>query len=45
MSSFQVITEKVAEVAKLAAGFLAQAAADLVNKAETLSVDEILIFN
>jgi hypothetical protein len=41
MSAFQVITEKVAEVTKLAAGFLAQAAAGLVNKAETLSVDEI----
>jgi hypothetical protein len=41
MSAFQVITKKVAEVTTLAAGFLAQAAAGLVNKAETLSVHEM----
>ena len=41
MSSFQVVAEKVAEVTKLAAGFLAQAAASLVSKADALSPDEI----
>ena len=41
MTALQVVTEKVAEVIKLAAGFLAQAAAGLLSKAETLSVDEM----
>jgi hypothetical protein len=41
MSSFQVVAEKVAEVTKLAAGFLAQAAASLVSKADALSPDEM----
>ena len=43
MSSFEVVAAKVADVAKLklTAGFVAQAAAGLVNKAETLSVDEM----
>jgi len=41
MGAFQEITEKVAELTKLAAGFLAQAAAGLVNTAGTLSLDEI----
>jgi hypothetical protein len=41
MSAFQVVAEKVAEVTKLAAGFLAQAAASLVGKAEKLSLDEM----
>lgn len=41
MSSFEVVAAKVADVAKLTAGFAAQAAAGLVNKAEALSVDEM----
>jgi hypothetical protein len=41
MSAFQAVTEKVAEVTKLAAGFLAQAAASLVGKADALSTDEM----
>jgi hypothetical protein len=41
MSSFEVVAAKVADVAKLTAGFVAQAAAGLVNKAEALSVDEM----
>jgi hypothetical protein len=41
MSAFPVITERVAQVTTLAAGFLAQAAAGLVNNAEALSVDEM----
>jgi len=41
MTEIQVVKEQVADVAKLTAGFVAQAAAGLVNKAETLSVDEI----
>ena len=41
MSSFEVVAAKVADVVKLTAGFVAQAAAGLVNKAATLSVDEM----
>lgn len=41
MSSFEVVAAKVADVAKLTAGFVSQAAAGLVNKAESLSLDEI----
>ena len=41
MSTFQGVTEKVAEVTQLAAGFLAQAAGILVKKAEKLSLEEI----
>jgi len=41
MSSFQVVTEKVDDVAKLTAGFVSQAAAGLVNLAESLSLDEM----
>ena len=41
MSSFQVVAEKVAQVASLTAGFVSQAASSLVGKAEELSLDEI----
>jgi hypothetical protein len=41
MSSFQVVAEKVAQVASLTAGFVSQAAASLVGKAEKLSLDEM----
>lgn len=41
MSTFQVVKEKVAEVTKLAESFPARAAADIVNKAESLSLDEM----
>jgi hypothetical protein len=41
MSAFQAVTEKVAEVTKLAAGLLAQAAASLVGQAEKLSLEEM----
>jgi hypothetical protein len=41
MISFEVVTEKVAEVIKLALGFVAQAASILLGKAEKLSLDEI----
>ena len=43
MSSFQVVAEKVAQVASLTAGFVSQAASSLVGNAEklSLSLDEI----
>lgn len=41
MNGFQVITKKVAEVTELAAGFLAKAAASLINKAESIPLDEM----
>ena len=41
MSSFQVVAEKVAQVASLTAGFVSQAASSLVGNAEKLSLDEI----
>ena len=41
MSSFQVVAEKVAQVASLTTGFVAQAAASLVSKADALSTDEM----
>jgi hypothetical protein len=39
MNAFQVVTEKITEVTKLAVGLLDQAAAGLVNKARELSLD------
>ena len=41
MSSFQVVAEKVAQVASLTAGFVSQAPSSLVGNAEKLSLDEI----
>jgi len=41
MSSFQVVAEKVAQVASLTAGYVSQAASSLVDKAKNLSLDEI----
>jgi hypothetical protein len=41
MSSFQVVAEKVAQVATLLSSYLAQAAGILVKKAEKLSLDEM----
>jgi hypothetical protein len=41
MSSFEVVAAKVADIAKLTAGFVAQAASGLVRNAENLSLDEI----
>jgi hypothetical protein len=41
MSSFEVVAAKVADVAKLTAGFVAQAAASLVSKADALSTEEM----
>jgi hypothetical protein len=38
MSSFQVIAEKVAQVASLTAGLVSQAASNQVNKAESLTL-------
>lgn len=41
MSTIQVVAEKMAGVAKLTAGLIVQAAANLVGKAETLSLPEM----
>jgi hypothetical protein len=41
MSSVEVVAAKVADVVKLTAGFVAQAAAGLLSKAESLSLEEM----